>query len=310
MNRTTSFVSYYLIPFVVINLANTFYTFVDMVLVLRTLPKLGFSATETEFVSSVFTTWGVKFNTIITSVSTGLIVSLIPNMVKDYTQNNHAAVNENFNKCLKIILLIVAPMAIFISGMSNSMWNFFYGANETGATVIRYSILVTILDCLYMVINSLLQSLNKRKLIYLSVVTGLAINLVLDVPLMHLFSSLELPAYYGAITATLLGFIVSNIISLMYLNRYMHLQYHETLAALPRFLLSAVVLIVVLALFRKILPIHSTSRMIQLLNIAVAGVVSGGPYLAINFRNVMSVLPPKISKKFGRLGKKAETDQS
>ena len=78
----------YSIPFIVINLANTLYTSTDMILVIRTLPKLGFNATDTEFISSVFTTWGVKFNTIITSISTGLIVSLIPNMVKDYTEKN------------------------------------------------------------------------------------------------------------------------------------------------------------------------------------------------------------------------------
>ena len=57
-----------------------------MVLTIRTLPKLGYSATDTEFISSVFTTWGIKFNTIITSISNGLIVSLIANMVKDYTE--------------------------------------------------------------------------------------------------------------------------------------------------------------------------------------------------------------------------------
>ncbi|MBQ7725673.1 MAG: polysaccharide biosynthesis protein [Clostridia bacterium] len=298
----------YLIPFIVINLANTFYTFIDMILVIRTLPHLGFTAVKTEFVSSVFTTWGVKFNTIITSVSTGLIVSLIPNMVKDYTENNMEAVNRNFNKCLKIILLIVAPMAIFISGMAQSMWNLFYGPNPIGASVIRYSILVTILDCLYMVINSLLQSLNKRKLIYFSVVTGLVINLVLDIPFMHLSARLGLPAYHGAITATLLGFIVSNLISMVYLNRQMNLQYRETLSALPRFLLSAVVLIAILAVFRLVLPVSSPDKLTQLLIVAVAGIVSGGVYLLLNFRNIMSVLPPKISAKFtrGRFSEKAE----
>ena len=157
----------YSIPFIVINLANTIYTFTDMVLVIRTLPKLGFSAVDTEFITSVFTTWGVKFNTIITSISTGLIISLIPNMVKDYTENNLNAVNVNFNKCLKIILLIIAPLAIFLSGMSNSVWNVFYGPNTYGQMIIRYTIIVTILDCLYMVLNSLMQSLNKRKIIFL-----------------------------------------------------------------------------------------------------------------------------------------------
>ncbi len=287
----------YSIPFIIINLANTIYTFTDMVLVIRTLPKLSFTATNTEFISSVFTTWGVKFNTIITSISTGLIVSLIPNMVKDYTQKNLAAVNSNFNKCLKIIMIIIAPLAIFISCMSVSMWNIFYGNNYYGPSIIRYTIIVTILDCLYMVINSLLQSLNKRKIIYTSVIVGLLLNLILDVPFMNLFYNLNLPAYYGAITATLVGFLVSNSIGLIYLNKEMKLDYKETFKIIPRFILSTIVIIVTLELFKSFLPVSSTSRLVQLTNILITGIVAGGIYIMINFKSIQSILPEKILKK-------------
>ena len=289
----------YSIPFIVINLANTIYTFTDMVLVIRTLPKLGFTATDTEFISSVFTTWGVKFNTIITSISTGLIISLIPNMVKDYTEKNYPAVNQNFNKCLKIILLIIAPLAIFISCMSTSMWNVFYGNNNYGQMIIKYTIIVTILDCMYMVINSLMQSINKRKIIYFSVVTGLLLNLILDIPFMHLFNNLNLPAYYGAITATLVGFLVSNTISLIYLNKEMHIDYKETFLTIPRFILSTILLIVILTSLKNILPISSTSRLVQLANILLSGLLGGGIYLLINFKSIKTILPPKLLKKLG-----------
>jgi len=287
----------YSIPFIVINLANTIYTFTDMVLVIRTLPKLGFSAMDTEFITSVFTTWGVKFNTIITSISTGLIVSLIPNMVKDYTENNLKAVNINFNKCLKIILLIIAPLAIFLSGMSNSVWNVFYGPNTYGPMIIRYTIIVTILDCLYMVLNSLMQSLNKRKIIYLSVITGLILNLILDVPFMNLFHKLGLPAYYGAITATLVGFLVSNIMSLIHLNKEMKFEYKETLNTIPRFIISSIILVILLKLFNIILPTDTTNRLLQVLNLLVSGIVCGGIYLLINFKSLKTILPKKLLTK-------------
>ena len=84
----------YSLPFIVINLANSIYTFTDMVLIIRHLPKLGYSAVDTEFITSVFTTWGVKFVTILTSISTGLVISLIPNMVKDFTEKNFDKVNQ------------------------------------------------------------------------------------------------------------------------------------------------------------------------------------------------------------------------
>lgn len=288
---------FYSIPFIIINLANTLYTSTDMILVIRTLPKLGFKATDTEFISSVFTTWGVKFNTIISSISTGLIVSLIPNMVKDYTEKNMDAVNTNFNKCLKIIILIIAPLAIFLSGMSQSLWNVFYGPSTYGPMIIKYTILVTILDCLYMVINSLLQSLNKPKIIYTSVILGLVTNLILDVPLMHLFYNLNLPAYYGAITATLIGFLVSNTLSILYLQNKMEFNYKETFKIIPRFILSVIILVLTLFAFQKILPIDNPSRIVQILNLCISGIVSGGIYLFINFKYIKMILPEKILKK-------------
>lgn len=288
---------FYSIPFIIINLANTLYTSTDMILVIRTLPKLGFTAVDTEFICSVFTTWGIKFNTIVTSISTGLIVSLIPNMVKDYTENNMTAVNNNFNKCLKIILLIIAPIAIFISAMSNSVWNIFYGSNTYGPMIIRYTIIVTIFDCLYMVNNSLLQSLNKPKIIYSSVILGLLTNLILDIPLMNLFNNLNLPAYYGAITATLIGFLVSNTLSIIYLQKEMKFNYKETFKVIPRFIISVIALTIMLNIFNQILPTNNSGRLMQIINVLISGVVCGSIYLLINFKHLKDLLPEKLLRK-------------
>lgn len=287
----------YSIPFIIINLVNNLTNFIDMVLIIKTLPKLGFNAVNTEFIGSVFTTWGVKINNIITSIATGLIISLIPNMVKDYNEKNTKSMNQTFNKCLKIILLIITPIAIYMSVMSKSMWNIFYINNEFGNLIIKYSIIVTIFDCLYIVTNSILQSINSEKIIYKSVIIGQLTNVILDIPLMYLFHKLHLPAYYGAITATLVCFVLSNIISMHYLNKTMHLDYKETIMSIPRFLLSTVIIVSILVLFKTFLPINSSGRLIQIMNILITSIVSGGIYLMINFKSICSILPPKILKK-------------
>ncbi len=285
------------LPFIIINLANTLYNTTDMILVLHTLPKLGFSGSDTEFVSSVFTTWGTKFNAIITAVSTGLIVSLIPHMVSDYTAGNHEAVNENFNKCLKIILLIILPLSLFISLMANSFWTVFYGHSEIGPRVIRFSILVTVFDCLYMVLNSLMQSLNKKRIIYWSVLCGLVANLVLDIPFMYLFKALGGQAYHGAILATLVGFLISNTMSLWYLRRNMNVRYTETVRTLPRVILSVIILTALGILANTVLPTASTSRLLQIVLICASGIVMGGTHLLLNYRAILSVLPENLVAK-------------
>ncbi|MBR7070710.1 MAG: polysaccharide biosynthesis protein [Clostridia bacterium] len=285
------------VPFIIINLANTLYTSTDMILVLNTLPKLGFTPQATEFISSVFTTWGTKYNAIIAAVSTGLIVSLIPHIVSDYTKGNHQKVNENFNKCLKILLLIVVPLAVFISINANSFWTVFYGVSVTGPSMIRMTILVTIFDCLYMVLNSLLQSLNKQKTIYVSVILGLLCNLIFDIPFMVLFSKLGLPAYSGAVFATFCGFTVSNTISLFFLRKNLNIHFGQTLQMIPRVILSLILVCVLTVLLQQILPIHTASKLLQIVNLAATGILYAGVYLVFNFRAVCEVLPERLAAK-------------
>ncbi len=79
----------------------------------------------------------------------------------------------------------------------------------------------------------------------------------------------------------------------------MHIDYKETLLTIPRFVLSTVLLIALLALFKNILPISSTSRLVQLANILLSGLVGGGIYLLINFKSIKTILPPKLLKKLG-----------
>ena len=197
----------------------------------------------------------------------------------------------------KIILLIIAPLAIFMSSMSTSMWNAFYSPSEFGSLIIKFNIIVTIFDCLYIVVNSLLQSINAEKIIYKSVIIGQLVNVALDIPLMVLFHKLGWPAYYGAIAATLACFLISTGMSMHYLNKEMHLNYKETIAAIPRFILSAILLIVMLKIFKSFLPINSASKLTQLINILIAGIACGCTYILINFKSILSILPEKIVKK-------------
>jgi len=292
---------FYSLPFVVINLANSLYTTTDLLLMLKTLPKLGFSAIDTEYIGSVFSTWGTKFTTIVLSLSSGLVISLIPNIVKNYYENNMKAVNDNFNKCLKLVLLILLPIALFMSGMSKSMWNIFYGANSYGESIIKFTVLVTVIDCIYTVINSLLQSLNKTKIIYISIISGILLNLILDIPLMNLFNALGLNAYYGAILATFIGTSSSVIISIIYLNKHIKLNYNDTLKVIPKLLISSLLIIGLTIIFNNILPVSSSSRIIQILNILISGIITGSIYLIINYKNIKEILPDRI---INRLTKK------
>lgn len=285
---------YYSIPFIIISCANQIYNSTDMILILRTLGKFGYSGSDIETISSVFTTWGTKFNSVIIAIANGLVISLIPNIVNLYVKKDNEGVNNLFNKCLKIVLFVTAPVAIFLSVNANTLWTIFYGANKYGPLIIKFNILITILNSLYLIVNSLLQSLSKYKVLFISVILGIGTNILLDVPLMHLFNYLNLEAFYGAICATFIGLSISIIIPLIYLKKEFNFNYNTTLKLIPKTALNMIVLIIVDILLSMILPINSTSRLIQVFNMFILAIVTVPLYLILNKKYLKDFLPEKI----------------
>jgi len=286
----------YSIPFIIISCANQIYNSTDMILMLRTLPKLGYLGSDVETISSVFTTWGPKINSIVIAIANGLIISLIPHIVSLYVKKDDNGVNKIFNKCLKIVLLIIIPLAVFLSLNASSIWTIFYGVNEYGPSIIRFNILLTILDSIYIVVNSLLQSLSKYKILFTSVILGIIANLTLDIPMMYLFNSIGLSAYHGAIFATFIGLSISVIIPIIYLRNSLNFKYKETLKILPKTLVNIVIVVIIDLLLSLILPTGSSSRIIQILNICILGIVTVPIYLVLNKESLKEILPEKILK--------------
>ena len=267
-----------------------------MVLMLRNLPKLGYSGANVETISSVFTTWGPKINSIVIAIANGLIISLIPHIVSLYVKKDNDGVNKIFNKSLKIVLLVIIPLSVFLSLNANSIWMIFYGESKFGPSIIRFNILLTILDSIYIIVNSLLQSLSKYKLLFISVILGILINIGLDVPLMHLFNSIGLNAYHGAIFSTFIGLSISVIIPIIYLKKELKFSFNDTLKTLPRTLFNIIVVIIVDLLLSMILPMESTSRFVQIFNICILGIVTVPLYLVLSKNYLSEVLPEKILK--------------
>lgn len=285
----------YSIPFVIVSCANQVYNSTDMIILLRTLGKFNYTGNEVEVISSVFTTWGVKINSIVNAIANGLIISLIPHIVSLYVKNCHDEVNTLFNKCLKIVLLIIVPIAVFISVNAYSVWMIFYGENKFGYLIIRLNILITILDSLYLIVNSLLQSLSKYKILFFTVILGIVINLIMDVPCMYLFNYLNLHAFYGAIFATFLGLLISLTFAFIYLKKKLNFNYDGTIKLIPKSLLNIFILVIINILLSKILPIYSSSRFMQVINILILGIVSLFFYIILFYNYIKDILPSKIT---------------
>lgn len=288
----------YCIPFIIINVANSIYNSVDMILVIKGLNWIGYPAKDIETISSVFTTWGSKLVSVVTAIATGLVISLIPSIVEAFTKNDMEEVNNQFNKTLQVLLYIILPLSIFLSIFSKEVWTCFYGESFYGPLIFKYIILLAILDSAYIMICSALQGLSKTKLIYISVATGLITKTILDIPLIFLFNKLGIYPFYGAILATTIGYILSLIIPLYTLKTKYKFNYQKTIKSIPKLVFTVVILIVISVLLRNIVFSRVSGRIAILLALGVIGLVDLIIYYLLNKELLNDLLGDKILKKF------------
>ena len=286
----------YAIPVVIVSIAFTIYNNVDMILVLRTMNYLGMDAEEVEFIATGVSTWAPKISIVITSVVLGLSASLIPNMVEAFTLKKYDELNHKFNKSLQIILFISLPMCVGISLLASSVWTVFYGYNSLGTSILTVAIFAPLFSNLYTVCNHTLQSMNKFKWVYISSITGIVLNALLDVPFMLLFDFIGVPAYYGATLATVVGFGVTVIIAMIYLKREFQFKYTDTKNALVKILLPLIVMVVVVLLMKLFIPIDYDSRFACVMYIAVIALVGSFTYFIISHK--MGLMDDILGKNY------------
>lgn len=276
----------YSIPFILISLVNNLYTTVDMILLSRTMSDLlHLKSNVVESIVGVYTTWGIKLNNIILAVSTGLVTSLIPNIVTSFTKRDMDDVNDKFNKAIQCVLLVIVPMTIFLSLLVEPIWTLFYGNSYYGPIVYKYFVYTALFGGFYTIIINTLQGINKYKLVITTVLIGLITNAVLDVPLMLLCDKLGMNASYGAITAALLGYTLSIVTSMSTLRKKYHFQFKATIKRLPKYIFSWTAFIIAIQLLKYIIPTNLESRIMQIPILIIFGLISFLIYFYLNYKN-------------------------
>ena len=294
----------YSIPFILISLVNNLYTTVDMILLSRTMNDiLKLDINVVESVIGVYTTWGIKLNNIILAVSTGLVTSLMPNIVDSFTRKDMDDVNSKFNKAIQCVLLVIVPMTIFLSMLVDPVWTLFYGSSYYGPLVYKMFVYTALFGGVYTIIVNTLQGLSKYKLVIVTVLSGLVTNAILDVPFMLLAEKLGFNASYGAIIAALVGYSLSIIISFGILNKKYGFKFNDSIKRIPSYIISWVIFILVILLLKLFIPVDLESRLIQVPILFVYGIVSFLVYFYINYKNgnlkiVFGSKLDKILKKY------------
>lgn len=284
----------YSIPFIIINIATSIYNFTDMVLIIRGLGILGFTTTDAEFIQSAITTWSTKICMIISAFSMGMTVSLIPNIVSSFVKKDWKEVTEKMNKAYQVILIISIPCGLGLCILAKPVWNIFYGPSTYGPSVLSIMVISAIFANLYSITFNTMQSLNKYRTVYLSVFLGFGANALLDIPLMLLFDRIGIPSYWGAIIATIIGYIISILVATHDLKKNHDMNWRSTFKMAGLIILPAFLMVACLVGLNNIINIDTTTKMNSIILIVIDVVVGGTIYIFTCYKMGL------FNKVFGR----------
>ena len=275
----------YSIPFIAIDFFKSLYGYIDMITVVKGLVNTAkYTAKDAEIIYSILSTWAAKFNMIILSISTGIIVSLIPNLTESIIKNNTYEIQKRITKALSILLYLTVPMTLGVSFLSKNIWTVFYGSSEFGPSILGYYIFAGVFMALFTSMIITLQAFKDYKGVFISLISGVLIKLLLNSSLLRGFYTITIPAYYGVITASILGYLTSFVICLVILNRKYNINFESVMKNLTDIICGSILMILILFIIKLIVP-DCTGRFVNIFVILFYSVVGLIIYLLYTTRS-------------------------
>lgn len=271
-------------PFIFCDVCKSLYNSVDTFFVVRTLTGLGYETTVAESVMSIISTWGNKLNMIVVAIGTGFAVSLIPNITSSLVLKDYDDVNKKINQTFKTLFYTTIPMTVGLSFLSVPVWNSFYGASTYGPIVFRFSIIVALVTVMLSATQVIALTFKEYKILLPSVIAGLVLNGVLDIPLMLLIDKLGGYAFYGATLSTCLGHILTIWLVLHFMKKKYNLNLKESYKSGFKSLLFTGIMIGILFLISLVLPLNNASRLTSVLIVVGYALVGAIIYLVMTYK--------------------------
>lgn len=289
----------YAFPLIMIDIFKSLYSMVDSVTVVKALGSI-YGTKTAESIMSILSTWGAKFNMIIISIATGMIVSLTPNLTASAVVGNTKDVHKKINQSFQMLSFLIIPMTVGLSFLSEPVYTVFYGPSKHGPSVLSFYVFVALMTALFTTAITITQVLKHYKVVFVSLASGLLLKALVNVSLINQLNNLGLPAYYGSILASILGYGLSLIICLVALNKKCGVNYEETAKQLINTLCGTVLMVLVLLIVKLIVPISSTSRFLNLPIIIIYTIIGGAVYLFYMYKtkSIEQVFGEKLINRF------------
>lgn len=277
----------YAFPFVMIDVVGNACMLINMFTVVKILVNYcNFSVTDAETVMSSLTTWGSKLCMIVSAIATGLVVSLLPNITDSYVRKDKKTVTKYINNSYEMLLYLAIPMTLGLSFLAKPVWEIFYSNHGLAAEVFTIFIFNGLTSSLYTVTLTIMQSIDKYKVVFVCLFIEVLTKLVLQYPLMILAYKLGIGAYCGNIAATLIATMSTVIISIIYMKFKMKISLRISFVSTIKITIASLLMYLVLMVLNEFVPVVVDGRLNAILIVALYTLIGGLLYFAITYKSL------------------------
>lgn len=276
---------FYALPFILIDLVKSAYSFVDTVTVVRTFLSLGKSNEYAQTTFNVMTTLGTKLNMIVIALAMGITISLIPNVASSYAKNDMEDVNKKVNQSLQLLLLIVLPLTVGISFLAKPVWTIFYGYDALSVSIFKVFIFQALSYSFFTVLINLMQTFNNTKVALATIAVSFILKALLNIPSINLCSKLGIPLYIGPISTTIITQLLAIIFLLIVLKKKYKINYKDTPSSAIKIVLCTLIMLVSLLIINMFMPLNNTGVLYAFIKALVYGVIGIIIYFVLIYKS-------------------------
>lgn len=238
----------YSIPFVIMGLSLPIYQNIDTYTINDVLRSNGYVRGEEEIVNAVIGLAQILV-LIPVSITTGLSVSIIPNITKSFVQNNFGLLKEQMGQSLLILTFIIMPASLGIFVLAEPLYQLLLAGNSPvlGGRILKFYAPAAILIAFYGITTSILQAINQQKKLIIGLFIGIIIKVILNFALPSIF--LE----KGFILATYFGYLASLTFNILIIQKTIGLKRLKIKYRLVSILVSALIMAICVYFLKEVL---------------------------------------------------------
>jgi O-antigen/teichoic acid export membrane protein len=271
----------YSLPYVFVSLAIPLYQYVDQFTFNRAMVAAG-QKEIAESMNGIVQSYVPKLVMIPVSLATAFGLTLVPTITRSFVNKDYNVLQKQIDQTYQTIMFLVLPASVGLMALAGPAYTFFFGtdASDAGGNVLLYYAPVALLFSFFTVNGAILQGINKQKYAVLSLLFGLIVKIVVNVPFILMFHEI------GSVLATALGYIVSLVYMFVLIQKHAKYNYSEFIKRSVLILIFVAIMGISVKIVATVIGLFTTPGRFSATVITIIGAAVGGIiYFIITYRS-------------------------